>query len=266
VPWVFISEGIFLENTTINWEDPAEDFFSVSFLLRSGEKGEGPLHVLWQLIEKYKVDIFDVSLTQITADFLSYIRDKAISLEERSDFASMVTRLIFYKSRLLLPNPGYEEDSHAENDVLPRELIEKLLEYKKFQGATEILASLETERQNSFTREPVWDIYESGMDFLDVDLISFLKAFRAFLDRSEQTGRVLIPPENINIEEMMDALDKKLAMEQEFYFFAWVKNFSLMMIVVSFLAILEYTRLRKIRLEQNDPFSDIKIILVDNER
>lgn len=245
---------------------PKDPSFSISYTLRSGEQGEGPLFILWQLIEKYKVDIFDVSLSKITEDFLDYIEREGIPLEERSDFAQMAARLIYYKSRLLLPNPGYEEDNDSSDDVLPRELVEKLLEYKKFQAASEILSDLESEMNRSFSREPLWEEYEEGMDFLEVDLLSFLKAFRVFMDRNDNRNKMVVPAENITIEEMIEKLEEKLKKEYEFYFFSWTNSFALIHIVVAFLAVLEMARLKKITVSQEDDYSDIKINRRDYER
>lgn len=244
-------------------KDPS---FSISYTLRSGEKEEAPLFILWQLIEKYKVDIFDVSLSRITNDFLAYIEKNSIPLDERSDFAQMAARLIYYKSRLLLPNPGYEEDDDSSEDILPKELIEKLLEYKKYQAASELLADLETERNRSYSRISIWDEYEKEMDFLEVDLLSFLKAFHFFLDRIEKEKVLTIPAENITIEEMMLKLEEKLEIDYEFYFFSWISSFSLIHIVIAFLAILEMARLKKVFLNQEDDYSDIKITRAKNER
>ncbi|EMO59788.1 ScpA/B-like protein [Leptospira santarosai str. CBC1416] len=97
----------------------------------NGEGGlsEGPLSVLWSLIESYKVDIFDVALSRITRDFLNFLRiSETLSLELSAEYALMAANLIYLKSKALLPDPGFEEEDYEP--PLPPELVEKLLEHK----------------------------------------------------------------------------------------------------------------------------------------
>lgn len=236
--------------------------FKVTFINREGEEQNGPLALLWRLIESYEVDIFEVSLTRIVDDFLSFIRENDLSLEEESDFAVMAARLIYYKSKLLLPNPGFEED--YESDVLPEELVEQLLEYKRFQYAAEILSGFEEKNHMSYSRDAIWHQYEKEVDFLQVDLVSFLKVFRDFLDKSEKERPIVIEEEDISVEDMITEINKKLIIHQQLSFFMLISTYSFFKCIVAFLAVLEMARLKFTSVTQEQQNEDITLIALSS--
>ncbi|MCS6972355.1 MAG: segregation/condensation protein A [Turneriella sp.] len=229
--------------------------FAVAFATRSGSEKREPLAVLWDLIESYEVDIFSVSLSRITADFLHFIATTPIALEELAEFTALAARLLLYKSRMLLPNAPVAID--AEPDRLPLELVEILLEYKKMQQAAEQMRLLEERSQLRLVREPIWSQFEQDVDFLEVDLLSFLKAFRDFLERKDREQPLYIEGESVSVEEMMDYMLSRLAGTNEASFFRSITGFSLLRIVACFLALLELARLGKIVLRQTEWLGDI---------
>jgi len=96
---------------------------------------EGPLDLLWNLIKKSKIDIIDVSLSQITEQYLKYLQlMERMNIHIASTFILMASQLVFYKSRSLLPAGEIEDEYFVP--PLPPELIQKLLEYKKYQLLT----------------------------------------------------------------------------------------------------------------------------------
>jgi len=234
-----------------------EKFF-VHFITKDGDEKNGPMALLWHLIESYEVDIFEVSLARITEDFLKYIEHFAVTLDEESEFVVMASKLLFYKSRLLLPNPGFNDDSN-DSDTLPIELIDQLLEYKKFQMISETLKEYELQNQQSFTRSSSWDQYEEGLDFFEVDLVRFLKTYKDFLEKIDNQTSLKIEAEEITIEIMMEEIRRIIETSINISLFAIIKDSSFMKVVVTFLAILELIRLRVIRAEQNEEFDDIII-------
>lgn len=229
--------------------------FQVAFQTRAGSEQKGPLGVLWSLIESYEVDIFAVSLSRITTDFLSYMATAAISLEEQAEFTHTAARLIFYKSRQLLPNAAVGEDTPP--DTLPYELVEQLLEYKKMQQAAAEMRLLEEKSQLRLTREASWGHFEQDMDYLEVDLISFLKTFRDFLEREEKSRPMQIADENITVEEMMEYMMTRLMGEGEASFFRSVTGFSIPRIIAGFLALLEMAKQKLVKLRQDEWLGDI---------
>jgi len=255
-------------STIVSQANPELDLtqkFQVEFQTRAGSEQKGPLGVLWMLIESYEVDIFSVSLGRITEDFLSFMARIDISLEDQADFAQVAARLIFYKSRQLLPNANIGEDTPP--DTLPLELVEQLLEYKKMQQAAAEMRRLEELSQLRLTREPVWGTFEKDLDYLEVDLISFLKTFREFLERQEKSRPMQIADENISVEEMMDYLKTRLMGEEEASFFRAVTGFSTARIIAAFLALLEMAKQKMIRLRQDEALGDIRFAaLADGEQ
>lgn len=229
--------------------------FQVAFQTRAGSEQKGPLGVLWSLIESYEVDIFGVSLSRITNDFLGYMATAEISLEEQAEFTHTAARLIFYKSRQLLPNAAIGDDTPP--DTLPYELVEQLLEYKKMQQAAAEMRLLEERSQLRLTREPDWGVFEKELDYLEVDLISFLKTFRDFLEREEKSRPMQIADETISVEEMIVYLQTKLLGEDEASFFRSVTGFSVPRIISCFLALLEMAKQKLVKLRQDEWLGDI---------
>ncbi len=237
--------------------------FQVAFSTRAGSEQKGPLAILWTLIESYEVDIFSVSLSRITRDFISYMEKSEISLEEQADFTHTAARLLFYKSRLLLPNAVIGEDTPP--DTLPYELVEQLLEYKKMQGAALEMRQLEERAQLRLTRDSAWGAFEQDGDYLEVDLLSFLRVFRDFLEREEKARPMQIHDETITVEEMMDYMLGRLAGGGEASFFRSVTGFSVARIIACFLALLEMAKQKLVRLRQDEWLGDIHFSTLVNE-
>lgn len=236
----------------------APNRFQVEFHTRAGSEQKGPLAVLWGLIESYEVDVFSVSLSRITADFLHYMSTAQISLDEQADFTQTAARLLFYKSRLLLPNAVIGEETPP--DKLPYELVEQLLEYKKMQQAAEEMRRLEERSQLRLTREPQWSAFESDSDYLEVDLLSFLRTFRDFLEREEKSRPMQIQDETISAEEMMEYMMSRLMGDTEASFFRSVTGFSVARIIACFLALLELAKQKMIVLRQDEWLGDIHFV------
>lgn len=235
-----------------------EKAFLISYKNREGAILSGPLEVLWKLITGYEVDIFEVSLSRITIDFIDYMKHNNIPLEEESDFALMAARLLYYKSKLLLPNPAFEEEEEII-DQLPLELVEQLLEYKRFQMSSEYFKDLEEARHRTLGRKASWSEYEEGMEFLKIDLLSFLKAYQEFQIKEEKSKPMQIESEEVDLEEVTEALRSALRKSAQISFFNFIRGFSLLRLVASFFAVLEMTRLREIEIIQQELFHDIVI-------
>lgn len=232
--------------------------FRVKFTTIVGDLHEGPLGLLWRLIESYEVDIFQVSLARITEDFVKHIKSVIVNLEEEAEFVLMASKLLFYKSKLLLPNPGFEDDQ--EPDSLPLELVEQLLEYKKFQIAAESLKDIEEKTHLNFTREASWSDFEENLDLFEVDVISFLKAFKEFMIHAEKNTPYQIEQEEVSMDTVIENLLQELGQKSKIYFFDYIKNFSVHRMIVAFLAVLELLKLKLIKTVQQQQCADIELI------
>lgn len=231
--------------------------FHIEFVTREGFSQTGPLSLLWELIEKYKVDIFEVKLSVITDDFIAYMNENFLSLDDQSEFTVMAARLLYYKSKLLLPNPGFEEEE--EEDHLPFELVEQLLEYKKFQQAAEFLRNFEDSMQKTMTREPTWSDYLPEESYLQVDLMSFLLVFKDFLEKQEKKQPIEVAGDEIVLEDIIESLRKALATQTTVSFFKYIVAFSVLKCVMTFMAVLELVKIQEIVVYQKKAFEDIFI-------
>ena len=238
--------------------------FSVSWTSPEGEVEEGPMEVLWQLIESYKIDIFDVSLNKITDDFISFMRlSNELKIEHASSFTVMSSRLLFYKSKALLPDPGFEEND--PDPRLPPELIQQLLEYRKFQMAAEKMRDIEEISAGMLTRDTKMTAYPQDPDntWLDVTLVDLVRAYSDVLKRFEGEDDKFdmeITMEEFNVEAKIKLIKDMLEEAVSFSFedlFDDAKNKG--DIIATFLAILELTKLGEIIVRQKSTFDEIQI-------
>lgn len=250
-----------------------EERKTVPFLVKwnnaEGGYSEGPLSLLWSLIESYKVDIFDVSLSRITRDFLGFMKlSNHLSLELGTEFTLMASNLLYLKSKALLPDPGYEEDE--PEPALPKELVEKLLEYKKFQLAGKKLSLLEKFSSAMMRRESnqVLSFGTEEETWLDLNLIDLISAFNGILQKSAvniEEPELLIAEQELSVSDKMDYIISSLENSggeiyfSEVFYSAEPEN---MDIVISFMAILELVKQKITRVMQNVMFGDIKLFLV----
>ena len=168
------------------------------------ESFEGPLDLLLYLIRKNEVNIYDIPITLITEQYLGYIElMQELNLDVAGEFLVMAATLIHMKSRTLLPRPDPTQDDAIEED--PREaLVRRLLEHQKYKAAAELLHERETLRSAQFMRpdasvaEAAGDEYEPE---LEVDLFSLLAAFKGVLERANRRPHMVLPPEQISIED-----------------------------------------------------------------
>ncbi|MBE7438341.1 MAG: segregation/condensation protein A [Spirochaetales bacterium] len=235
--------------------------FSVSWTGQDGAEESGPLELLWQLIESYRVDIFDISLIQITSDFIHFLRSSEdLQIELASSFSVMAARLLYYKSKALLPDPGFEDSE--EDPRLPPELIEQLLEYRKFQMAGERMRELETVVTGIVSR-PASGLREVEGEWLDVSLLELLRAYQGLIERVSISPAALeIEQEEVSVEERMDQIRMLLLDAVSFSFHDLFENFlmaSKMEIIASFLALLELVKLGEVLVRQSVACGEITV-------
>ena len=229
------------------------------------ESFEGPLDLLIHLIKKNEVNIHDIPIARITEQYLSYIElMQELNLDVAGEFLVMASTLIHIKSKMLLPRPETAAtDGEPEED--PREaLVRRLLEHQKFKAAAELLHERETMRSAQFMRPDtrvagaVDDDYEPE---LEVDLFSLLAAFKGVLERANRRPPMVIPPEQISIEDRMHQLLARLSETEACGFEDLFRDGdgSRPFMIVTFLAVLEMIRLKLIRVFQSGGFGAIRV-------
>jgi len=254
---------ISLENNSSGEE---ANLFRVSWINASGEEEEGPLSVLWQLIESYRVDIFEISLRRITEDFLTFLnRADELKIDLASSFAVMAAKLLFYKSKALLPDPGFDEPD--PEDRLPPELIQQLLEYRKFQMAAEKIRDLSDITSGMFSRESGYSAeIDENSEWLDVNLVDLIQAYSRVLKKyessnSEEAGYE-VEQDSFSVEDKIEMIRNLLISAVSFLFEDLFENIQSMNkgeIISTFLAILELVKSGEILVRQKEIFGPIHI-------
>lgn len=226
---------------------------------------EGPLDLLLHLIKKHEVNIYDIPISLITEQYLGFIElMQELDLDVAGEFLVMASTLIHIKSKAILPRPETAAgDPEPEED--PREtLVRRLLEHQKYKAAAELLHDKETVRSAQWMRPDAsvaaaaGDAYEPEME---VDLFSLLAAFRGVLERANRRPRMVLPPEQLSIEDRIQQLLGRLSetdacgFEELFADGDGSRGF----MIVTFLAVLEMIRLKVIRVFQGGAFGEIRV-------
>ncbi|KRQ86805.1 Segregation and condensation protein A [Caloramator mitchellensis] len=232
------------------------------------EAFEGPLDLLLHLIKKSKVDIYNIPIFEITEQYINYLKAmEELDLEIASEFIVMAATLLEIKSKMLLPKIKPENEEAADLD--PRkELVEKLVEYKKYKEFANKLREKSESYHIYFKQPEIIDDIDDNKDVLlkNITLENIMKAFNKVLNNYEKRfNQKFLIPENIDhdeykIEDKMDEILKvvKLKKKMKFNdFFVSIK--SNLEIIVIFLAMLELIKLRNIIAYQDSNFGDIII-------
>jgi segregation and condensation protein A len=218
---------------------------------------EGPLDLLWDLIKRSKIDIMEISLSHITEQYLAYLRlMEKLNIHIASEFILMASELLYYKSKAILPAADLEDEYFMP--PLPPDLVEKLLEYKRFQIMSRKLVEGYDRQSNCFSRNGDSSIGDDV--YLDLSLFDLLNAFVDVYDAARDVEEEEIVFDEILVSDRIDFINVLLR-DQEYIFFhdIFTSQANRSEIVVSFLAILEMAKSGFIRLLQHTVFGDIRI-------
>tara|TARA_B100000519_G_scaffold193518_2_gene196206 strand:+ start:953 stop:1753 length:801 start_codon:yes stop_codon:yes gene_type:complete len=233
---------------------------------------EGPLDLLLFLIRKHEIDIYDIPIGLVFDQYLDALSEmQEVNLEIAGDFFVMAATLMEIKSRLLLPKQQrtLSEDEDDE-DLDPRwELVHQLLEYKKFKEAAESLDTLSDHASLQLTRDydSVNRIEGPMRPLKPEDQISVWNSYNIVLRRlSEKLILGEIQDDAVTVVDQMEVLIKKGQTEPSFEFSSlFPGKCSLKLLVVTFIAILELVRLKRLSITQNHSFSDFIIDRIEEE-
>lgn len=227
---------------------------------------QGPLDLLLHLIQQEKVDIWDIPIARIADQFVEVVREmENLDMEVTSEFLVLAAQLLYLKSLYLLPKPKPEKEETEEEDPR-RELVERLLAYRSFKQAAEVLASYESASGHPYFREidveEIISSFSSKEDPLTgVGFGDLLEAFRRVFERAEQGEEIQrIAPEAITIEEMAQDVLRRVVFHAKGIRFQELLRFnSRLEIVMAFLSVLELLKAGKIRAEQPSVRSEITV-------
>ena len=225
---------------------------------------EGPLDLLLHLCQKHELDILDIPIAFVTEKYLEYLAVlQLVDLDLASEYLVMAATLAHIKSKMLLPAPppGQEDDALSLEEEDPREaLIRRLLEYQKYKQAAADLAGRGVAGRDVFFRGmPIEEAVHTGIAPLkQVPLFSLVDAFQGVLAKSKIKLSHDVVHERITlsdrINELVDLLRTRGRMQFEDLFEGITTRFDL---VITFLALLEMTKLRMTKLLQEDFSSPI---------
>ena len=229
---------------------------------------EGPLDLLLYLIKKEEVDIYDIPIERITNQYMEYLSlMKLLNLEVAGEFLVMAATLMYIKSRMLLPADQQVTDSEAEEGEDPRwELIRQLVEYKKFKDAALQLGRREEEQSNLFPRQ-VGDLglaVEPDKPLAEVGIFDLINAFNQVLKKaSEREDFREIYEERFTVSDKIEEILYTLRDRVEIVFSeVFASASSRAEVVVTFLALLELIRLKRLRVQQQAAFGEIHVTKV----
>ena len=237
---------------------------------------EGPLDLLLHLIDKNKIDIYDIPIVEITEQYMEYIKQlETEDMNIMSEFLLMAATLLDIKCRMLLPKEVNEE---GETEDPREELVQKLLEYKMYKYMSFELKDREMDASKNYYKEPTIPkevaAYQPPIDydtlFADVNLSRLHEIFQATLKRQEdkidpirsQFGK--IEKDEINMDEKLVYIQDYVKHHKKFSFRRLLeKSHNKMEIVITFLTVLEMMKMGQITIEQDNLFDDI--IITSNE-
>ena len=226
---------------------------------------EGPLDLLLQLIEREKLDISSISLAQVADQFLAYVRElEQISADALADFLVVASRLVWIKSRLLLPQPsrpGAEEEEEDPAEALARQLRE----YKRFKEAASALRSIEEAGFHTYLRAAPPPELERHLETDASSLVELLAAAQTALAGAAaglppESLDGMVVPFTLTIHDQIGLIRRVTAGSQGVTFQSLLlRAHHRVEIIVTLLAVLELIKRRQIQVAQEQPFGDIMI-------
>ncbi|UCD94319.1 MAG: segregation/condensation protein A [Candidatus Zixiibacteriota bacterium] len=220
----------------------------------------GPLDLLLYLIKKDEIDIYDIPIARVTQQYTQYLEMmKILNLELAGEYILLAATLIRIKAKMLLPRDEAEGEEYDPRE----ELVAALLEYKKFKEAGEILREKRLLEERLYI-PPAVGGGNGGKDKVvlmnTTTLFDMLTAFKDVLERAEQEKTYEVNPEQATIEERVDKIldvlsEKESATFTDLFLDAPRKVIA----ILTFLAILELVRLKRITVRQSLAFSELRI-------
>ena len=224
---------------------------------------EGPLDLLLHLIKNSKMDIYDISISSITEQYIDFINKmKELDLDIASEYLVMAAELMEIKSRSLLPKKESEEN--AEEEVDPEEeLKRRLIEYKKIKESTEFFRELESNRGNVYTKLPESIESVSDEHYINDGNISvddLVTALKAILERKEYSKplNTKVTTKELSVKDRIINIRNVLKTHKKVSFVSlFEEDQSRPFIVVTFLSILEMAKNRELVIKQDINFGEI---------
>jgi segregation and condensation protein A len=232
------------------------------FAVSVGQVYDGPLDLLLDLVRKQDIDIYDIPIARITAQYLAYVENlKHLDVDVAAEFIYMASLLIHIKSKMLLPRdpdapPGEEEDPREE-------LVQRLLEHEKFKNAAQMLLQKQ-QIEDAVISNPAMKEFkddEGAEPELAADVVDLVRTFQQILERARSRPILEVDEETVTVGQMIEFFRRRLLMEDRPIRLKRLLQHitSRHALISSFLALLELVRLQAILLRQERVFGEVLI-------
>jgi segregation and condensation protein A len=223
---------------------------------------EGPLDLLLDLIRKQDIDIYDIPIAKITAQFLAYVNQlKASDMDVAGEFIYTASLLIHIKSKMLLPRAPAGPDEVQEDPR--RELVERLLEHERFKNAAQMLQQKQMLESATWTNPGMREFRDDAKADAEIaaDTTDLVRIFREILERARNRPVFDLQEDSVTVGQMIQFLTRRLTMEDKPVALRLLlsQTRSERALIAMFLALLELVRLQAILLRQDRQFSEIFI-------
>ena len=231
--------------------------FSVSV----GQVYDGPLDLLLDLVRKQDIDIYDIPIAKITAQYLAYVENlKHLDVDIAAEFIYMASLLIHIKSKMLLPR---DPDAPAEQEDPREELVQRLLEHEKFKNAAQMLMQKQ-QIEDAVVSNPSMKEFkdaEGTEPELAADVVDLVRTFQQILERARSRPILEVDEETVTVGQMIEFFRRRLLMEDRPIPLKRLLQHitSRHALISSFLALLELVRLQAILLRQERVFGEVLI-------
>ncbi|HEY6252588.1 MAG TPA: segregation/condensation protein A [Candidatus Angelobacter sp.] len=238
-------------------QQPSEFPFAVTV----GQIYDGPLDLLLDLIRKQDIDIYDIPIATITAQYLAYVENlKQLDVNVAAEFIYMASLLIHIKSKMLLPrDPDLPPDQEDPRD----ELVQRLLEHEKFKNAAQMLLQKQQIEEAVVSNPSLKEFKddEGAEPELVADVVDLVRTFQQILERARSRPILQVDEETVTVGQMVELFRRRLLMEERpirlkrLLQHLHTRN----ALICAFLALLELVRLQAVLLRQDKVFGDILI-------
>ena len=225
-----------------------------------GQVYDGPLDLLLDLIRKQDIDIYDIPIAKITAQFLAYVNQlKAGDVDVAGDFIYIASLLIHIKSKMLLPRAATGPEDEAEDPR--RELVERLLEHERFKNAAQMLQQKQMLEAASWSNPGIREFKEeeAAEPEIAADTVDLVRVFSEILERARTRPTLDFEEDSVTVGQMIQFLARRLNMEDKPVALRRLLSHtnSERALIAIFLALLEMVRIQAVLLRQDRAFSEI---------
>jgi len=228
---------------------------------------EGPLDLLLHLIKKSEINIYDIPIAVITKQYLEYISlMKDLNLEVAGEFLVMAATLIHIKSRMLLPDDSEGDDEDDSGEDPRAELVRRLLEYKQFKEAAGDLVQRGQQWREVFGRPAFLEAERPSLPEdeddtpLDLTLFDLVDAFQDIIQRTPAKALVEVTADHLTVKDRMNYILERLESEAAAPFETlFHPEEGRMVVIVTFLGLLELIRIKLVRAYQSEAFGSILV-------